>query len=164
MCKLQVLIAATNQTLIFRVLAHRCHCAKDNKTSTHVSLATLRSSYINCPGIRKGASRPVCWPFALVGCSAAIRRVSELKRTRRTHHLPAGLPSEVEAPSYHSTGVIPGQTSFANVRPRAVDRTRRRDGDISNKGRAAIAVAPHSSLIVIDECARDPLKCRVLLQ
>jgi len=102
--------------------------------------------------------------FASVDCSTAIRRVSEVKRTRRRHQLPAGLPSKVEALSCHSAGVIPGQTSFANVRSRAVDRTRRRDADISNKGRAAIAVAPHSSLFVVDECERDPLDCRVILQ
>ena len=104
------------------------------------------------------------WPFASVDCSAAIRRVSEVKRTRRRHQLPAGLPSKVEALSCHSAGVIPGQTSFANVRPRAVDPTRRRDADVPNKGRAAIAVTPHSSLIVINERTRDPLKRRVILQ
>jgi len=104
------------------------------------------------------------WPFASVDCSAAIRGVSEVKRTRRRHPLPAGLPSEIEAPSCHSAGVIPGQTSFANVRPRAIDRTRRRDADVPNKGRAAIAVTPHSSLIVINERTRDPLKRRVILQ
>jgi hypothetical protein len=114
--------------------------------------------------LRSLASMSLVGLFASVDCSTAIRRVSEVKRTRRRHQLPAGLPSEVEAPSCHSAGVIPGQTSFANVRPRAVDRTRRRDADISNKGRAAIPVAPHSSLFVVDECARDPLKRRVILQ
>ena len=112
---------------------------------------------IPCVDVPSGPSRQ----------STAVQRsvgVSEGKRTRRRHQLPAGLPSEVEAPSCHSAGVIPGQTSFANVRSRAVDRTRRRDADVPNKGRAAIAVTPHSSLIVINERARDPLKRRVILQ
>ena len=73
-------------------------------------------------------------------------------------------PSQIETPSCRLAGVISWQTSFANVRPHAVDRARRRDADIPHKGRAAIAVAPHSSLLAIDECARDPIKRRLIFQ
>jgi hypothetical protein len=72
--------------------------------------------------------------------------------------------SKIEAPPCRLAGVISWQTSFANVRPHGVDRARRRDADIPHKGRAAIAVAPHSTLFVIDECARDPIKRRLILQ
>ena len=58
----------------------------------------------------------------------------------------------------------PRANKVANVRPGAVHRTRRREADIPNKGRAAIAVAPHSSLFVVNECARGPFKRRVILQ
>ena len=140
----------------------------------HFPWSALRSRSDQAIGVERRLTMPlsrICcscsrpFVFALVGCSAAIRRVSEVKQTRRRHHLRPGLtPSEIETLPCRSAGVIPGQTSFANVGPRAVDRTRRRDADVPNKGRAAIAVAPHSSLIVINERARDPLKRRVILQ
>jgi hypothetical protein len=72
--------------------------------------------------------------------------------------------SEIEAPPGHLAGIISWQTGFANVRPHGVDRARRRDADIPHKGRAAIAVAPHASLLVIDECARDSIKRRLVFQ
>jgi hypothetical protein len=72
--------------------------------------------------------------------------------------------SEIEAPPCHLAGVISRQTGFADVRPHGVDRARRRDADVAHKGRAAIAVAPHSSPLVIDECARDPGKRGLIFQ
>jgi hypothetical protein len=72
--------------------------------------------------------------------------------------------SEIESPPCHSAGVISRQTGFADVGPYGVDRARRRDADIPHQGRAAIAVAPHSSPLVIDECARDPVKRRLIFQ
>ena len=74
------------------------------------------------------------------------------------------MPSKIEAPSCRLAGVIPWQTSFAHVRPNGVDRASRRDADVPDKGRAAITVTPHSPLLVINECARDPIKRRILLQ
>jgi hypothetical protein len=70
--------------------------------------------------------------------------------------------SEIEVLPCRLAGVISWQTSFAYVRPHGVDRARRRDADVPHKGRAAIAVAPHSSLLVIDECARDQIKRRLI--
>jgi hypothetical protein len=61
-------------------------------------------------------------------------------------------------------GVIAWLTSFADIGPDAVDRARRRDTNVSYEGRAAIAVAPHSSLRVIDQFARDPIKRRIIFQ
>ena len=66
--------------------------------------------------------------------------------------------------SCHQAGVVAWLTSFANIGPDAVDRARRRDTNVSYEGRAAIAVAPHSSLRVIDERARDAIKRCVILQ
>jgi hypothetical protein len=74
------------------------------------------------------------------------------------------MPSQIEALPRHLTGVVPGQTSFADVRPISIGRARRRDADGSNKGRAAIAVAPHSAPPVIDEGARNSFKRRFILQ
>jgi hypothetical protein len=67
----------------------------------------------------------------------------------------AEFASEIEALSCHLAGIISRHTDFANVRPHGVDRARRRDADVSHKGRTAIAVTPHSSLFVIDIPARD---------
>jgi hypothetical protein len=72
--------------------------------------------------------------------------------------------SEIEAPPGRLAGLISWQTSFAKVRSHGVDRARRRDADVPHQSRAAIAVAPHSTLLVIYECARDPIKRRLILQ
>ena len=71
---------------------------------------------------------------------------------------------EIEAPSCHQAGVVARQAGFANVGPHGVNRARRRDANLAHQGGAAIAVAPHSSALVIDERARDPIKRRVILQ
>jgi hypothetical protein len=74
------------------------------------------------------------------------------------------MPSEIEAPSRHLAGIISRQAGPANVRPHGVDTARGRDADFANKRRAAIAVASDSSLPVIDEYPRDPIKRGVVLQ
>jgi len=63
-----------------------------------------------------------------------------------------------------AAGVISGQTSFTHVRPRIVDRASRLDTDSSDKGRAAIAVAPHACTAVIDECGRDSIEINLALE
>ena len=65
------------------------------------------------------------------------------------------IRSEIEVFSRHSTGIIPRQTNFANVRPHAVDRACGRDADGSFKRCTAIAVTSHASSIMIDVNARD---------
>ena len=71
------------------------------------------------------------------------------------------LTSEIEVLSCHLAGLISRQTNFANVGPHIVDRACRRDADVSLKRRTAIAVTPHSSLIVIDVSTRDSPKIGV---
>jgi hypothetical protein len=73
-------------------------------------------------------------------------------------------PLEIEAPSCHLAGIVSRQTSFANLRPHAVDRARRGDADVSHEGRTAIAVASHASSFVIDKCARDLFEIGVTFQ
>ena len=85
------------------------------------------------------------WPFASVDCSAAIRRVSEVKRTRRRHQLPAGLPSEVEAPSCHFGRRHPRANKLckrqaSRYRPHTPSRRRRpQQGPSSDRRRTAFA-------------------------
>src|SRR5271156_4195182 len=55
-----------------------------------------------------------------------------------------------------SAGVISRDTGFADVRSPIVDRARRRDAALSDKGRAAVAVASHASPRVIDKRAGNP--------
>jgi hypothetical protein len=74
------------------------------------------------------------------------------------------LSSEMEAPPCHEAGVIPWQTGFANVRPHGVDRARGRNANVADEGRAAIALASHSSLPGSDERARDEIQRRLILQ
>jgi hypothetical protein len=71
---------------------------------------------------------------------------------------------EIEASSRHLTGVISRRTDFADVRPDAVDRARRRDADVSHKGCTAISSASHASLFVIDVRAGDLIELGVGFQ
>src|SRR5712692_139256 len=64
----------------------------------------------------------------------------------------------------HSAGVISWRTSPANLGPHGVHGTRRRYTDIAHQGRTAIAVAPHSPVLVIDERTRDSSEISVVLQ
>jgi hypothetical protein len=60
--------------------------------------------------------------------------------------------------------IVPGQTGFANVRPHGVDRTRRRDANLSHERGAAIAVTPHASVPVIDIGTRDSIEIGIVFQ
>jgi hypothetical protein len=71
---------------------------------------------------------------------------------------------EIEALSCHSAGVISGQTSFADVGPHSIDRARRRDADVPNKGRTAIAVTSHAAPLIIDVGAGDEIEVGVSFQ
>lgn len=71
---------------------------------------------------------------------------------------------EIKAPSRHFAGVIAGQASLANVGPQDIDRARRRDADLPNKGGAAISAASHASVFVIDIGAGDSIKIGVIFQ
>jgi hypothetical protein len=61
----------------------------------------------------------------------------------------------MKAPSRHPAGVVARQASFANIRPQAVDRARRRDADLPDKRGAAIAAASHAAAFVINIRAGD---------
>jgi len=63
-----------------------------------------------------------------------------------------------------AASVISGQTGFAHVGPRIVDRASRRDADSSDKGRAAITVASHACALVVDECTRDSIEIDLALE
>jgi hypothetical protein len=76
----------------------------------------------------------------------------------------SSLGAKTEAPACHLTGVVPRQTSSANVRSHGVDRARRRNADLSHERQAAIVVAPHSPMLVIDQPGWDQIERRLLFQ
>ena len=88
----------------------------------------------------------------------ALNSVPAIIRRRR------GALSEIEAPSCRSAGAIPWRTRFANVRPHAIDRAGGRDADVTYKGRAAIALASHTPVFVIDIRAGDSIEIGVVFQ
>jgi hypothetical protein len=53
-------------------------------------------------------------------------------------------------------GIISRHTGSADVRSLVVDRARRPDPNLPNKGAAAIAIASHAAPRIIDQRARDP--------
>jgi hypothetical protein len=61
-------------------------------------------------------------------------------------------------------GVVSGQARSADIGSHGVDRARRRYPDLADKGRAAIAIAPHPTALVIDEGARDAIEIGVVFQ
>jgi hypothetical protein len=74
------------------------------------------------------------------------------------------MPLKIEAPSSHFAGVITRQASFANVRPQDVDSARRKDTDVSHKGRTAISVTSHASELVINEWAGNLIEICIIFQ
>jgi len=58
----------------------------------------------------------------------------------------------------------PGKQALQNLRPRGVDRARRRDADLSHQGCATIAFAPHAPALVIDKRSWDSIELGVGLQ
>jgi hypothetical protein len=80
------------------------------------------------------------------------------------HNAFRGWLFEIEMPSRRQAGVIAGQTGFADVGPHGVDRARRRNADLTDKGRTAIAMASHAALCVIDIGGGNPIEIGVSFQ
>jgi hypothetical protein len=73
-------------------------------------------------------------------------------------------PLQTEATPGLLAGVISRQASSANLGSHGVHRARRRYADVPYQGGAAIAVAPHAPLPVIDQLARNSIKVGVVLR
>lgn len=64
----------------------------------------------------------------------------------------------------HSAGIISWQAGPADVRPEGVDRARCRHANIPHKGGAAVAVAAHAPVRIINEGARNAIEIGIVLQ
>jgi hypothetical protein len=64
----------------------------------------------------------------------------------------------------HQAGVISRQTRSANLGPHVIHGTCGRCSDDAGKRGAAIAVAPHSSMFVIDKLARNSIEICIAFQ
>jgi hypothetical protein len=53
--------------------------------------------------------------------------------------------------------------SSANLWPNTVHRARRRNADITDQGRATIAVALHAPKMMVGKCARDAIEIVIVL-
>jgi hypothetical protein len=71
---------------------------------------------------------------------------------------------KIEAPPRHFAGVIPRQTSSANIRPHAVDRACRGDAYLSYKRHTAITAASHASQVAIDIRVGDSIEIGVAFE
>ena len=76
----------------------------------------------------------------------------------------ASRPSQIEAAAGHPAGVVSRQASSANIGSHGVDRARCRHPDLADKGRAAIAIAPHPPALVIDQGAWDAIEIGLVFQ
>src|SRR5262249_15571173 len=83
------------------------------------------------------------------------------RRTRSASERVAS--SQSEPMPRHLASVIARFTSAANLWPNAVDRARRRNADFTHQGCATIAVALHSSKMIVDKGAGDAIKIALVL-
>jgi len=73
-------------------------------------------------------------------------------------------PLKIEAPPCHFAGVVPRQTSSANIRSYDVDRARRRDAYVSHKRCTAITAASHASMFAIGVREGDSIEIGIAFQ